>query len=41
MKKNNVSNPAANLAAFVTLSIIAIAAKKMIKKYHKKQETFY
>lgn len=41
MRKNNVKNPAATFLAFTTLAIIWRAAKRMIKKYHKKQEIFY
>lgn len=41
MKKNNVKNPAATFMAFTTLAIIWSAVKRMIKKYHKKQELFY
>lgn len=39
--KNNVSNPTATLMAFFTLGIIWRFTKRMIKKYHKKQELFY
>lgn len=41
MKKNNVSNPAATLGALSVIFIVWRAAKRMIKKYHKKQELFY
>ena len=41
MKKNNVKNPAATLMAFTTLAIVWRAVKRMIKKYHKRQEIFY
>ena len=41
MKKNNDKNPTATLLAFTTLAIIWRATKRMIKKYHKKQELFY
>ncbi len=41
MRKNNVKNPAANAAAFLTLAVLISAIKKMIKKYHKNQEIFY
>lgn len=41
MKKSNDKNPTATLLAFATLGIIWRAAKRMIKKYHKKQEIFY
>lgn len=41
MKKNNVKNPSATFMSFVTLAIIWRTVKRMIKKYHKKQEIFY
>lgn len=41
MRKNNVKNPAANFAAFATLIVIWKAIKRMIKKYHKRQELYY
>lgn len=39
--KNNASNPIGTIMAFFTLGVIWRAAKRMIKKYHKKQELFY
>ncbi len=41
MKKNNVKNPTATFLAFTTLAVIWRATRKMIKKYHSKQEIFY
>lgn len=41
MRKNNAKNPIANFAALTTLLIVAKSVKKMIKKYHKRQEIFY
>lgn len=41
MKKNNVKNPAATFAAFATLAVVWTNVKRMIKKYHKKQEGFF
>ena len=41
MKKSNDKNTVATLLGFVTLGIIWRAVKRMIKKYHKKQEIFY
>lgn len=41
MKKNNTKNPLATFMAFTTLAIVWSAVKKVIKKYHKKQELFY
>lgn len=41
MRKSNVKNPAATLGAFAVLAVLWRAVKRMIKKYHKKQEIFY
>ena len=41
MRKNNSKNPAATFLAFTTLAILWRAVKRMIKKYHKKQELFF
>lgn len=41
MKKNNSKNPVATFLAITTLAVIWRATKRMIKKYHKKQEIFY
>lgn len=41
MKKSNVKNPAATVMAFMTLAIIRRAVKRMIKKYHSRQELYY
>ena len=41
MKKNNVKNPMATFMAFTTLAFVWKAVKKMIKKYHIKQEISY
>lgn len=41
MRKSNVKNPASTFLAFTTLAVIWRAVKKMIKKYHNRQELFY
>ncbi len=41
MRKNNNKNPAATFCAFATLAVVWRAVKRMIKKYHRKQEIFY
>ncbi len=38
MRKNNVKNPAATFLAFFTLGTIWRYIRKMIKKYHIKQD---
>lgn len=41
MKKSNVKNPASTFLAFVTITVVWRAVRKMIKKYHNKQELYY
>ena len=41
MKKNNDKNLTATVLAFTTLTVVWRATKRMIKKYHKKQEKFF
>lgn len=41
MKKSNVKNPAATFMAFATLTVLWRTVRKMIKKYHNKQELYY
>ena len=38
MKKSNVKNPASTFLAFATIAVVWRAVRKMIKKYHNKQE---
>lgn len=41
MRKSNVKNPASTFMAFATIAAIWRAVRKMIKKYHLKNELFY
>ena len=41
MKKSNVKNPASTFLAFATIAVVWRAVRKMIKKYHNKQELYY
>ncbi len=41
MKKSREKNTVASIAAFATLAVVWKSIKRMIKKYHKKQEVFF